>query len=147
LNRADWNESIRLKRRWLLNFWSKNFLTIKFARRFVMLRPVIIYTIHRYLRRMRSFARRPCFAANERNIREKKMRKTILTILGSALILTSAAQAASATEHHRLHRVARAPAQLSEPVRNANAYVAPPVTQNDLSRYENGAYSAPAGRN
>jgi hypothetical protein len=75
------------------------------------------------------------------------MRKTILTIFGSALILASAAQAASATEHHRHHRVARAPAQFSEPVRNANAYVAPPVTQNDLSRYENGAYSAPAGRN
>jgi hypothetical protein len=76
---------------------------------------------------------------------DKKMRKTILTILGSALIVASAAQAASATEHHRLHRVARAPAQVSEPVRNASDYV-PAPTQDDWSRYQNGAYSAPAGR-
>jgi hypothetical protein len=75
---------------------------------------------------------------------DKKMQKTVLTILGSALIVASAAQAASATEHHRLHRVARAPAQISEPVRNANAYV---PAQDDWSRYQNGAYSAPAGRN
>jgi hypothetical protein len=73
------------------------------------------------------------------------MKKTILVVLASTLIAASAAQAASATEHHRGHRVARAPAQLSEPVRNANAYV--PAPQSDLSRYENGAYSAPAGRN
>jgi hypothetical protein len=77
---------------------------------------------------------------------DKKMQKTVLTILGSALIVASAAQAASATEHHRLHRVARAPAQISEPVRNANASV-PALTQDDWSRYQNGAYSAPAGRN
>ena len=74
------------------------------------------------------------------------MQKTILAILGSALIVASAAQAASATEHHRLHRVARAPAQVSEPVRNANAYI-PVPTRDDWSRYQNGAYSAPAGRN
>ena len=73
------------------------------------------------------------------------MQKTILTILGSALIVASAAQAASATEHHRTHRVARAPAQVSASVRNADAYVPAPQTQ-DWSRYENGAYSAPAGR-
>ena len=71
------------------------------------------------------------------------MRKTILTVLGSALIVASAAQAASATENHRAHRVARA--QVSEQVRNANDYV-PAPTQNDWSRYQNGAYSAPAGR-
>ena len=76
---------------------------------------------------------------------DKKMQKTILTILGSALIAASAAQAASATEHHRTHRVARAPAQVSEPVRNASAYV-PAPTQDDWSRYQNGALSAPAGR-
>jgi hypothetical protein len=77
---------------------------------------------------------------------DKKMQTTVLTILGSALIVASAAQAASATEHRRLHRVARAPAQISEPVRNANAYV-PALTLDDWSRYQNGAYSAPAGRN
>lgn len=73
------------------------------------------------------------------------MRKTILTVLGSALIVASAAQAASAAENHRAHRVVRAPAQVSEQVRNANNYV-PAPTQNDWSRYQNGAYSAPAGR-
>jgi opacity protein-like surface antigen len=72
------------------------------------------------------------------------MRKTILTVLGSALIVASAAQAASATENHRAHRVARAPAHVSEQVRNANAYV--PAQSSDWSRYQNGAYSAPAGR-
>jgi Ni/Co efflux regulator RcnB len=75
---------------------------------------------------------------------DKKMKKTILTILGSALIVASAAQAASATEHHRAHRAARASAQVSAPVRNANDYV-PAQTQNDVSRYQNG-WSAPAGR-
>jgi opacity protein-like surface antigen len=74
------------------------------------------------------------------------MRKTILTVLGSALIVASAAQAASATENHRAHRVARAPAQVSEQVRNANAYVSAPTQSSDWSRYQNGAYSAPAGR-
>jgi hypothetical protein len=73
------------------------------------------------------------------------MRKTILTVLGSALIVASAAQAVSAAENHRARRVVRAPAQVSEQVRNANNYV-PAPTQSDWSRYENGAYSAPAGR-
>jgi Ni/Co efflux regulator RcnB len=72
------------------------------------------------------------------------MRKIILTVLGSALIVASAAQAASATENHRAHRVARA--QASEQVRNANAYVPAPTQSSDWSRYQNGAYSAPAGR-
>jgi hypothetical protein len=75
---------------------------------------------------------------------DKKMKKTILTILGSALIVASAAQAASATEHHRLHRGAHSSAQVSAPIRNASDYV-PAQTQNDVSRYQNG-WSAPAGR-
>jgi hypothetical protein len=74
------------------------------------------------------------------------MRKTILTVLASVLIAATAAQAASATERHRVHR---APAQVSEPVRNASAFVPfAPAASNYDSRpaYYNGAYSAPAGR-
>jgi hypothetical protein len=86
------------------------------------------------------------------------MRKTILTILGSALLAASTVQIAAAAEHHRSHRVYRAPAPVSEPFRNSNAYYAPtyepsyaasyPWAQPDwsnYSRYENGAESAPAG--
>ena len=70
------------------------------------------------------------------------MRKTVLTLLGSALIAASAVQAAAAAEHHRVHRAAHATAVVSEPVRNANAYVPAPD-----SRYVyDGALSAPAGR-
>lgn len=74
------------------------------------------------------------------------MKKTILTLLGSALIAATAVQTASAAERHRVHRVARAPAQLSEPIRNANDSWQPLQAGTDLSRYQNGAYSAPAGR-
>jgi hypothetical protein len=73
------------------------------------------------------------------------MKKTILTILGSALIAASAGQAASATEHHATHKAHRAPVTASEQFRNSNAYVAP-AAQPDWSRYQNGAESAPAGR-
>ena len=86
------------------------------------------------------------------------MRKTILTILGSALLTASTVQIAAAAEHHRTHRVHRAPTLVSEPFRDSNAYYAPtyepsyapttPWAQPDwsnYSRYENGAESAPAG--
>jgi len=70
------------------------------------------------------------------------MRKTILTVLGTALIAASAIQAAAAAEHHRVHRAVRAQAQISEPVRNANAYLPAPT---DESRWSNYGLSAPAG--
>jgi hypothetical protein len=75
------------------------------------------------------------------------MRKTILTILGSAVLAASLMQAAAAAEHHRGRKVVRAPAPMSEQFRNANDYYAPssPRAQPNLSRYENGAESAPAG--
>lgn len=72
------------------------------------------------------------------------MRKTILTVLASALIAATAVQAASAAERHRVHRADRAQAQVSEPVRNANAYE--PAPYNWPSRVYDGALSAPAGR-
>jgi len=73
------------------------------------------------------------------------MRKTILTILGSALLAASAAQTASAAEH-RGHKADRAPATVSQSVRDSSAYWATPSVQFDWSRYQGGGYSAPAGR-
>jgi hypothetical protein len=67
------------------------------------------------------------------------MRKLIVTTLATALIAAAAAQPALAK-----HRTAPAqkPAQASQP---ASAVVTAPVQQ-DYSRYQNGAMSAPAGR-
>ena len=59
------------------------------------------------------------------------MRKTILTILGSALLAASTIQIA---------------APVTGDFRNSNAYWPAPYAQPDLSRYQNGAESAPAGR-
>jgi hypothetical protein len=73
------------------------------------------------------------------------MRKTILTLLGSALLTASIVQIAAAAEH-KDRRADRAPPPVSEPVRNANAYAFYPPTYPDWSRYEGGAISAPAGR-
>lgn len=78
--------------------------------------------------------------------RENTMRKTILTILGSALLTASAVQLATAAEH-KGHKADRAPATVSEPFRNSNAYAWPsPTVEPDWSRYPRGGYSAPAGR-
>jgi hypothetical protein len=74
------------------------------------------------------------------------MRKTILTILGSALLVASTAQFAAAAGHHKARKADRAPATVSEPFRNSNAYWPAPYSEPDWSRYENGAMSAPAGR-
>ena len=72
------------------------------------------------------------------------MKKTILTILGSALIAASVGQAASATEHGAIHKAHRAPVAASEQFRNSNAYAAPSVSaQPGWSRYENGASRHP----
>ena len=75
------------------------------------------------------------------------MRKTILTVLGAALITASAVQMASAAEHHRYHR---APVSMTDQVRNSNAYAAPSVAvQPEWSGYDgyySHGFSAPAGR-
>jgi hypothetical protein len=92
------------------------------------------------------------------------MQKTILAILGSALIAASLTQAAAAAEHHKARKVVRAPAAASEQFRNSNDYVPefrnsndyyapeygptttlPRPSQSEIQRYENGAESAPAG--
>jgi hypothetical protein len=76
------------------------------------------------------------------------MRKTILTILGSALLAALTVQFAAAAEHHNGRKIYRAPAPVSEDFRNSNAFYAAPYAwgRSDWSRYVNGAESAPAGR-
>jgi hypothetical protein len=94
----------------------------KFARRFVMPGRVNIRLPRRYLpaEAMRQRGTGPC------NIIARKgrlaMRKTILTILTTALVAGAAVQSAAAAQHHKAHKVVRAPAAVSEPIRNANAY-------------------------
>jgi hypothetical protein len=74
------------------------------------------------------------------------MRKTILTILGSALLAASAVQIAAAAEHYKGQKTLRAPAPVTQDFRNSNAYWPAPTAGPDWSRYQNGAESAPAGR-
>jgi hypothetical protein len=70
------------------------------------------------------------------------MRKTILAILGVALIGASTAQIAAASEHHA-RKTLRAPAPTAQQFRNANdsaTWSAQP------GGYYTGGFSAPAGR-
>lgn len=71
------------------------------------------------------------------------MRKTILTILGSALIVATSMQFADAAQRH--HGKADRGVTSQQLGRNADAYAAWPAAQSDWSRYS-GGYSAPAGR-
>jgi hypothetical protein len=50
------------------------------------------------------------------------MRKTILTVLGSAVLVASTVQIAAAAEHHRSHRVYRQPAPVAQSFRYGNPY-------------------------
>jgi len=52
------------------------------------------------------------------------MRKTILTLVGSALIAASATQMAAAAQPHRSHKADRAPVVTNEQFRDSNAAVA-----------------------
>jgi hypothetical protein len=72
------------------------------------------------------------------------MRKTILTLLGSALVVTATVQFAAAAQHRQGHKVHRAPVTTTEQFRDSNA-AWPQQVQGDWSRYS-GGYSAPAGR-
>jgi hypothetical protein len=75
------------------------------------------------------------------------MRKTILTIVGAALLAASTVQIAAAAEHHKVRKLYREPAPASDTFRNSNAYYGwPAPAQSDWSRYSGGAISAPAGR-
>ena len=106
--------------------------------------PVIIRISHRYVRGKALTCEAPFASLENAPTREITMRKTIFTILGSALVVASVAQIATAAEH-KSRKAVRAPAPVSEPVRNSNAY-AWPSQADGYSRYQNGAMSAPAGR-
>jgi hypothetical protein len=67
------------------------------------------------------------------------MRKTILTVLVSALIAASTSQFASAAERHRTNKANRVVA--GEQFRNANNSVAAPAP----SGWAYGGFSAPVG--
>jgi hypothetical protein len=68
------------------------------------------------------------------------MQKTILTALAATLIAASSAQIASASEHHRAHKVTHA--AVAEQIRNANNAIAQPVQPS----WPYSGYSAPAGQ-
>ncbi len=72
------------------------------------------------------------------------MRKTILTILGSALIVATSLQFAAAAQRHH----GKATVTSQQQARNADAYAAwpTPAAQPDWSYRYSGGYSAPAGR-
>jgi hypothetical protein len=118
-------------------------LTKKIARCFVMAGGVIIRICQRYLSTQgASEAQLP--RNKTRPVWEIKMRKTILTLVGSALIAASATQMAAAAPQHRSHKADRAPVTTNEQFRDSNA--AWPAAQPDWSRYGSGGLSAPAGR-
>ena len=71
------------------------------------------------------------------------MRKTILTILGSAMLVTATVQFAAAAEH-KSRKADHAPVATTGQFRNSNAAWPSPAGQSDWSRYS-GGYSAPAG--
>ena len=77
------------------------------------------------------------------------MSKMIVTLLGSALVMASTLQMATAAEHHGARKAHRAPATVSERVRQSNDYApaAGRAINPDYSRYEGGGgvISAPAG--
>jgi len=74
------------------------------------------------------------------------MRKTILTVLGSALIAAASVQFADAAQRH--HGRANHVAASEQQTRNADAYAAWPApdAQSDWAYRYSGGYSAPAGR-
>jgi hypothetical protein len=61
------------------------------------------------------------------------MTKTILRVLGAALLIASTAQLAVAGEHHHARKVVRAP--VSEQFRNANNTIVTPAQPSWYSGY------------
>jgi hypothetical protein len=74
------------------------------------------------------------------------MRKTILTILGSALIVATSVQFAAAAQRHH-GKADRAVTSQQQLGRNADAYAAwpAPAAQPDWASRYSGGFSAPAG--
>lgn len=65
------------------------------------------------------------------------MQKLILTVVGSALIVSSMVQMATAAERHHRDRTAdRVTVQSADRIRNSNAYYAPaPVSEPNFANY------------
>jgi hypothetical protein len=104
---------------------------------------VIIGAGHRYFPNK---ARTPLLRKTQRaGYGRSTMYKTIVTLLGSALIVASATQFAAAAQPHRSHKADRAAAMTHEQFRDANAALWP-APSSDVWRYSTGALSAPAGR-
>jgi opacity protein-like surface antigen len=74
------------------------------------------------------------------------MRKTIFTVLGSALIVAASVQFAAAAQRH--HGKTDRTVTSQQQTRNADAYAAwpAPAVQSDWASRYSGGYSAPAGR-
>ena len=74
------------------------------------------------------------------------MRKTIFTVLGSALIVAASVQFAAAAQRHQAKTDRTVTSQ--QQTRNADAYAAwpAPALQPDWSSRYSGGFSAPAGR-
>jgi hypothetical protein len=74
------------------------------------------------------------------------MRRTILTVLGSALIVAASVQFATAAQRH--HGKTDRTVTSQQQTRNADAYAAwpAPAVQSDWASRHSGGYSAPAGR-
>lgn len=74
------------------------------------------------------------------------MRKTIFTVLGSALIVAASVQLAAAAQPH--HGKTNRAVVSQQQSRNADAYAAWPAqaVQPDWASHYSGGYSAPAGR-
>jgi hypothetical protein len=79
--------------------------------------------------------------------KEIKMRKTILTVLASALIAATSVQIAAAAERHHPRKVDRTTTvSASERFNNANNSIALPAESSGYSAYyTGGGMSAPAG--
>jgi hypothetical protein len=74
------------------------------------------------------------------------MRKTILTVLASALIAATSVQIAAAAERHHPRKVDRTTVSASERFNNANNSIALPAESSGYSAYyTGGGMSAPAG--
>jgi len=73
------------------------------------------------------------------------MRRTILSVLGVALISASSLEIAAAAEHHQLRRTHKMDhAAVTDEFRRANGSVIPPSVS--LEDDEGHRFSAPAGR-
>jgi len=78
--------------------------------------------------------------------KETKMRKTILTVLASALIAATSVQIAAAAERHHPRNADRTTVSATERFRNANNALPQPAESSGYSAYyTGGGMSAPAG--